>query len=138
MLALMTALTTLTWPPFLKVFLDLKSPCEERWNRLGHYKVYRKWVIWCYSQLEPFFIASGKYWFYLLRLICAYFGLMTFLSLDKPKAAKPDRAWAKSSLPMNLTSSANSVFGLCDTVWHYRYYGTMDKGNVTIHYYRHI
>jgi hypothetical protein len=33
----------------------------------------------------------------------AYFDLMTLLSPVKPKVTKPDRAWAKSSLPMNLT-----------------------------------
>ena len=39
--------------------------------------------------------------------------------------------------PLSIYSS-KLCFWLCDTVWHYRYYGTMDKGNVTIHCYRHI
>ena len=46
---------------------------------------------------------SGKYWFYLLILEHAYCGLITLLSPIKPKVAKPDYAWAKSSLTMNLT-----------------------------------
>ena len=46
---------------------------------------------------------SGKYWFYLLILEHAYCGLITLLSPIKPKVAKPDYAWAKSSLAMNLT-----------------------------------
>ena len=46
---------------------------------------------------------SGKSGFYLLTLECAYHDLMTVLSIVKSNVAKPNHAWAKPSLPMNLT-----------------------------------
>jgi hypothetical protein len=39
----------------------------------------------------------------MILLTHAYCDLMTLLSPIKPKATKPDHAYAKSSLPMNLT-----------------------------------
>ena len=47
--------------------------------------------------------ASGKSGFYLLTLERAYHNLTTVLSIVKSNVAKPNRAWAKPSLPMNLT-----------------------------------
>ena len=48
-------------------------------------------------------VTSGKSGFYLLTLERAYHNLTTVLSIVKSNVAKPNRAWTKPSLPMNLT-----------------------------------
>jgi hypothetical protein len=52
---------------------------------------------------------SGKSRIFLIALKDAYRNLTTVLSNIKSEVAKPDRAWDKSSLPMNLTYSRLTV-----------------------------
>ena len=54
-------------------------------------------------------VTSGKSRIFLIALKDAYRNLTTVLSNIKSEVAKPDRAWDKSSLPMNLTYSRLTV-----------------------------
>ena len=52
---------------------------------------------------RPGLNTSGKSRIFLIALKDAYHNLTTVLSNIKSEVAKPDCAWNKSSLPMNLT-----------------------------------